>query len=318
MTTSNSCKIIKITETQETKKFLEENSNLWVDFFGEKGWETVVIKQITQRKTGNLELPQLDFRTGKNITLRNLLSDKLYEQTHVYSLTPHTETERIILYLHGGAYIFGIEPSQIMFCDRLSSKLNATVIMPLYNLAPQGNYRDAYKLLHEVYGELQKKNIKNKPVCIVGDSSGGGLALGFVMDLKAKSKKLPDKMVLLSPWLDVTMSNPENARYEAKDLMLSRYGLIECGKMWAAGDDRTDYRISPINGSVSGLPSTLITVATAEIFYPDIQKLFQIYKENKQSCTLIEGQGLFHVFPIMSPIPEAIEVQKLIFDFIKE
>jgi len=114
----------------------------------------------------------------------------------------------------------------------------------------------------------------------------------------------PGKIVAFSPWLDVAMENPEIPDYEASDPMLSAYGLVEMGKCWAGGLDLSDYRLSPIYGSLGSLEGVYLFVGTREIFYPDVVRLHGMLEEAGKAATLYIGEGLNHVYPAY-PIPEA-------------
>lgn len=82
----------------------------------------------------------------------------------------------------------------------------------------------------------------------MGDAAGGGLCLSITQQVKTEGWKLAERLVLLSPWLDVALNNPEIAGIAAKDVMLAREGLVEAGKMWATEEFPTDHPyISPIH-----------------------------------------------------------------------
>ena len=84
---------------------------------------------------------------------------------------------------------------------------------------------------------------------------------------------MPERLVLLSPWIDVTMTNPAIPTLEEGDFILSAYGLAGLGKLWAGEMDVRDSRVSPLYGSMAGLPPTLIFCGTDEILRPDITLL---------------------------------------------
>jgi acetyl esterase/lipase len=92
----------------------------------------------------------------------------------------------------------------------------------------------------------------------MGDSAGGGFALALAQALLEKELPQPGNIILISPWLDITMTNPEIPAFEEKDPMLAVYGLAEIGKVYAGNTDPGHYMLSPINGPVVGLaPITL-------------------------------------------------------------
>lgn len=174
-----------------------------------------------------------------------------------------TSTENLVRYLHGGAYVNEIEKLHISFCDNLAEKVNATVFAPIYPLAPNHTFEETYDIVENLYDLLLKFN---KPITIMGDSAGGGLAAAFCEYLATNELAEPDHLILLSPWVDVSMSGDYD-EYMDIDSMLGVDGLIEMGKAWAGGLDTKDYRVSPLYGDIKKLPQTTIFVGTHEIFY---------------------------------------------------
>ena len=249
------------------------------------------------------ELPNLKFKS-------TIDSFKIYNNT-IYKFI--NGNKKIIIYLHGGAYINDASNYQLKFIDKVASKSNSDVYLPVYPLAPNHTYEETYLLLENLYNELLKED---KEIIFIGDSAGGGLALAFTEYLKENNIQLPNKLVLLSPWVDVSMENKDIQKYEKVDPMLSSYGLTQYGRLWAGDTDLKDYRISPIYGNLKDLPYTLLFVGTREIFYPDVILLNDKLNENNIKSKLIIGTGMNHVYPVY-PIPEADEAINEIINFIK-
>ncbi len=203
-----------------------------------------------------------------------------------------------ILYLHGGAYINELNYQHLLYCYKLSRKLGAYVLLPVYPLAPLHNVDETFELITSLYEKLIHKN----NLTIMGDSAGGGLALSFCQFLKTINLPQPSNIVVFSPWVDISMSNPP---YDSEnDPILGEIGLREIGKSWAGNIDTKDYRVSPINGDNAGLPKTLIFSGTNEIFYKDIKKYVEKLKKDNVDVKFITGEGLFHIYPLF-PMPEA-------------
>jgi hypothetical protein len=91
-------------------------------------------------------------------------------------------------------------------CRWLSYDANETAIT--YRLAPE----HAFPLpLHDVlHGYLRllspPLNIPASNIVIAGDSAGGGLSLALCMYLRDEGYQMPSGLVLMSPWVDLTMS----------------------------------------------------------------------------------------------------------------
>ena len=164
----------------------------------------------------------------------------------------------------------------------ISSKTNSRIIFLVYPLAPKYTYMDSYPKLLELYKQLLKE-YDSKDIIIMSDSSGGGLALGFSMYLRDNKIDVPNKLILLSPWIDLDMTNMEAKIYEKLDPMLSILSLKVSGFVWVGGnkEELQNSYVSPIFGKFNDLPYIVTFVVTHELFYPDLVKLDNILNEEK-------------------------------------
>ena len=204
-----------------------------------------------------------------------------------------------ILYLHGGAYINEINYQHLLYCFKLSRKLDVHVILPVYLLAPNHKSKECFDAIEELYKHLISQH---KKVTLMGDSAGGGFVLSFCQYLKTINLPQPYKIIAFSPWVDISMSD---SPYDSKnDPVLGEVGLREIGKSWAGDLDTKDYRVSPLYGDNTGLPRTLIFAGTGEIFYKDIKKYVDNLENDGVDVRFITGGGMFHIYPLF-PSPEA-------------
>ncbi len=248
-----------------------------------------------------------------NIKLQSKIKELKINNNKIYKLTNEKE-KRIILYIHGGAYIKQPSSYHWKFIDKITTKTNSIVYFPIYPLAPNHTYQETFQLLVDLYYQIREE-YQNKPIILMGDSAGGGLALSFSEYLAERQEELPNKLVLISPWVDGTMSNLNIDNYEKIDPTLSKYGLKESARLWAEEKNIDNYKISPIYGDLSNIPKTLLIVGKRELFYPDILLLHKKLKNKKIEHNLIIGKGLNHNYPLYD-IPEAkrtiIKIKKFI------
>ncbi len=206
---------------------------------------------------------------------------------------------RAAVYLHGGAYVSAIAPQHWALVAALADA-GVRVEVPHYGLAPQHTHRDAYPLVTTVYRQLLDE-VAPADVTLAGDSAGGGLALGVARTLTDLPQ--PRQLVLLSPWLDLTLSHPDLPAVEARDPWLSSVGLRVVGEAWAGGDDPTDPRLSPLNGPLTGLPPVHVYVGTHELCLPDALALQSRGQEEGVDVDVTVCEGAVHVYPLV-PVPE--------------
>ena len=216
--------------------------------------------------------------------------------SHLYTFG-NENAKNTILFVHGGAFVSEMNYQHLLYCLKMSRKLDAHVMAPVYPLAPQHNAMETYDMITEIYEKLDHENL-----ILMGDSAGGGFVLSFAQYLKTVGLPQPRKIIAFSPWVDISMSN---SPYDNKhDPILGEIGLKEMGKSWAGDLDTKDYRVSPLYGDVAGQAQTLIFSGTGEIFYKDIELYVEKLKKSNVNVKFIKGEGLFHIYPLF-PSPEA-------------
>jgi monoterpene epsilon-lactone hydrolase len=252
--------------------------------------------------------PKGSSRPPAAVRRRHEVSTRRVEGFDCHTVAPRgRRAERAAVYLHGGAYISEIARQHWTLISRLADA-GVRVEVPIYGLAPQHTYREAYRFLTAVYTQLLA-DVDPSAVTVAGDSAGGGLALGLAQTLGAAGLPQPGRLVLLSPWLDLTLSNPELPAAQARDPWLSLVGLREVGPAWAGGDDPTDPRLSPLNGPLTGLGPMDVYVGTHELCLPDVLLLQQRAARAGASPQVTICDGAVHVYPLV-PAPEGRSAAK--------
>jgi len=219
-----------------------------------------------------------------------------------------------IIFLHGGAY--AREPSALhwrfmgVFLERLNCKLSYID----YPLTPQSNYKDIHAMLAESYEKLIVLYPKDT-IILMGDSAGGGLALAFFQILKKSKGRMPDKTVLFSPWLDISMTNPKIKQIAQKDLLLALDDLVIAATDYSGGNDMQLPILSPIYGPLDGLGEVAVFFGTHEVLLPDCLLLQEKVKDTDSRFEFFKFPNMQHDF-ILLPIPEAEKAIKEVCEFI--
>lgn len=226
----------------------------------------------------------------------------------VYTLTPKTgKRSAHIIYTHGGAYVNALRSEHWDMIRKLIEKTGATVTVPIYPLAPEHSYKEAYAFLEKVYRNIITV-VPADHIILCGDSAGGGLALGQAMRYRDLGLLLPGRIILFAPWLDVTMSNPRAQELAKEDVMLATPGLILAGRWWAGGDDPRTPRVSPIFGNLADLPPIDIFQGTADMLLADAQLLKDKIAAAGGAVRMFEYPGAFHAFMAATFTPESKDV----------
>ena len=223
----------------------------------------------------------------------------------VVTLSPKNKIPSgVVVLFHGGAYVRPPLADHWHFADHLVSRTQWQVIVPIYPKAPQSTVSET---IEKVMPLLKHTLINHSHVVVVGDSAGGGLALALCEVLAHEGHPLPQHLVLLSPWLDIALRNPQTQALEAVDPILGVDGLREIGRIWSGDLRDTDPKVSPLFGLEPTLPPMTLITGTQEIFFPDILAMAKQAETLGLSVDLEIGEGLFHCYPLFA-VPEAAPV----------
>jgi epsilon-lactone hydrolase len=243
------------------------------------------------------------------------LEERTLGHTRFFILQPpRLSSDKILFYLHGGSYAGGPHLLHWQLISRLARRLGCRAVVVDYKLTPEYAYPVALLESLAVYTHL--RTIKpGAEFIFIGDSAGGGLALAASLKLKMEGGPLPGKLVLISPWLDVSLQNPAIDAYEAREVMLDRKGVQQIGQAYAGVYPLDHPYISPLYGNLEGLPPVLLTIGTEEIFLPDCDKFCLKAQEAQLEVECLRLKGLFHDWPIFPFMPETSLVLKAITRF---
>ena len=182
---------------------------------------------------------------------------------------------RVVLYLHGGGYCVGSCATHRPLAAHIARAAGAVSYVPEYRLAPEHPHPAALDDALVAYRWLLSQNIKPAQIAIGGDSAGGGLAVATALAIRDAGLPQPAALVLISPWVDLTLSGDSAKTHAARDPMLSH----SIGALWSRlyiGTHAANHPLcSPLFANLAGLPPMLIQVGSEEILLSDSQRLEQ-------------------------------------------
>lgn len=241
---------------------------------------------------------------SKRLQRKYLIAKRTINSHLVWTIAPkQNASEKHVIYLHGGAYVNSFAPQHWDFMSKLVDRLGCTVTAPNYPHAPEHNVHDVFALMLPLYNELAAR-AGSANITIMGDSSGGGISLALVQRLREDGHPQPGHVVLLSPWLDATLSNPEIAEFDKIDPFLGVEGLKYGGEVYARDVDPKSYIVSPVYGSLKDLAPVTLFIGTRDILYPDCRKLRDKASAEGVRLDYREYDQMVHNW-MLGPMPEA-------------
>lgn len=214
-----------------------------------------------------------------------------------------------ILYLHGGAYILGSAYAYRNFAGQIAARGGAAAFVADYALAPERPFPAAFDDALAAYEGLE--NAGSDAIAIAGDSGGGGLALALLAAAAGRAEgghaKPPVGAVVMSPWIDLTLSGETMTTRADADPLLTRDTLAQAAKLYLGFADLRDPRASALFGPLSGLPSVTIHVGDDEILLDDALRCAREVEAAGGSADVHVWKGMVHVFPTNSLLKAASE-----------
>ena len=205
-------------------------------------------------------------------------------------------TSSMLVYVHGGGYCLGIVHANRNFVMKLSQQLRVPVILPDYRLAPENPYPAALTDMETLYQWIEaERNLPMEKVGVLADSSGCGLALATHLKRKESDLSLPRFQVFMSPVVDLKRTG----KSFKENRQLDPYQLKEdafIDNHYLQDQDAENPYISPYYGDLSGMPSTLIQVATYDVFQSDAEGLAAELKEAGVDTDISVWQKMWHNF----------------------
>ncbi|HEY1058558.1 MAG TPA: alpha/beta hydrolase [Limnobacter sp.] len=179
---------------------------------------------------------------------------------------PSTKT---IVHMHGGAFFAGSLRTHMAMASEMAVRCEARVVLVDYRLAPEHAYPAATDDGLAVYDALMDQYTNPADLYLAGDSAGGGMVLHMVQVLRDRGEDLPAGLILISPFVDLTLSSHSIQTRRNDDPMLSEAPLRRGGDAYRGEIDAADPRVSPVFGDLTGLPKMLIQCGTDEILLDD-------------------------------------------------
>lgn len=204
-----------------------------------------------------------------------------------------------ILYLHGGGYVSMSSRTHRSIAGGFALR-GFRVFTPDYRLAPEHPFPAALEDVTAVWRALRAEI--DGPIFLAGDSSGGGLAVALLLQLRDAEIEGPGAVCLFSPWTDLACAGESFKLNKRRDPMQA----TNCIEMLAASYvGRADPRLpllSPLYGDLNGLPPLLIFVGDTEVLLDDAKRLAARAQSQGVSSDLRIYANMPHAWPLLGAI----------------
>ena len=232
-------------------------------------------------------------------------------------LTPEIySSKRILFYVHGGSFVGGSRASYRCFCSMLANKAYSRTVVPEYRLAPtyafpsavediQSSFRALFteeQIQRSLDGDTDEEGnqINTMPeVIIAADGAGASIALSLILNLRERYRACIKKVVLFSPWLNLSAESPLITGKKGQDLVMTGEALGISGQVYTYSSNLENPLVSPLFAAdefLKGFPSVFIQMGKEEILVEDAIKFKERLEANGSECELDLWPDMPHLF----------------------
>ncbi|MCV7347024.1 alpha/beta hydrolase [Mycolicibacterium rhodesiae] len=225
-----------------------------------------------------------------------------YEGMAVWTLTPRDPSGQYVVAIHGGSFIGQISIFHWWTYTDMARDTHATIVVPLYTLAPVGTAATDIPVMADFIGaQIAAHGADN--VSVMGDSAGGTIALAALQEIVKRNGTQPHRLVLMAPALDLsdTFPNPVDDPLLGNPHDGHDNNLLT----WAGDLAANDPVVSPIFGSLAGLPPTTVYSSSRDLLTQQALRLRDKATAAGADFTFVLRKGQFHDWTIFAPLPDA-------------
>lgn len=240
---------------------------------------------------------------------------------------PADGTRRVVLYLHGGAFITCGTNTHGRLVTKLSAYADSPVLVVNYRMLPKHSIGQATDDCYDGYQWLRRQGYQPDQIVLAGDSAGGYLSLALAERLLAEGCEggAPAAIVSMSPLMQIAKAPKQahpNIRTDAMFGAKAFDAFVDLIARAAQGrvvDGRPEQVFEPLDHVEPGLPRTLIHVSGSEVLLHDARLAARTLAAAGVPVELRVWPGQMHVFQLAAPlVPEATRSLRQIGEYIRE
>jgi Esterase/lipase len=292
-----------------------------------------VLQMISDLRVPNLR--DLEVKDIRNLVDNNMLMKENIEIGRVADMSlgdeniqarlyePKDATRSLILYFHGGGFVFGSIESYDSVCRRAAMESRSKVLSVAYRLAPEHKFPTAVEdaFTSYVWARKNAMNLDIDPgrIALAGDSAGGNISAVVSLMVKDRGLEKPRLQVLFYPSLGADFFSQSIREFSDVFFLTTRDMLGWFGEMYLR--DLTDILnpyFSPIvNPDLSGLPEAIIITAENDSLRDQGEAYIEKLRSAGTPVTGIRAMGMIHSFLKFTPIvPAAADITNMIWSLV--
>jgi monoterpene epsilon-lactone hydrolase len=224
----------------------------------------------------------------------------------IWANPPGGDTERVLVYFHGGGFVSGSKDSYRKVAAHLAKAADVRTLIPDYRLAPTNPFPAQIDDATSLYDWLLAQGYQPSKIAFAGDSAGGNIATGAALMLSRDNRPAPAAIVAFSPWYDMEANGPTFDSNAEVDVAISRQLVHTFAPMFLGGRSASDPLANPMYADPTGLPPMLLTCGSDETLRESVERFAALAKGTGVEVALHVAEGMPHVYQLLvGRLPEA-------------
>ncbi|MGV9674529.1 alpha/beta hydrolase [Nocardia sp. NPDC003482] len=211
-----------------------------------------------------------------------------------------------VMYLHGGGFFLCGLDSHRPIVASLARRTGLPVVSVEYRQLPGTSIAGSIEDCLTAYRWLLGHGADPARIVFAGDSAGGYLTFATALRAIEAGLPTPAGLVGLSPLLDLDHKAKRGYVNVARDAYIPMSAVRRMVRYGAEIDGRVDPMLSPVNGTLAGLPPALLIVGEDELLRYDCELMSRRLTAAGVPHSLELWRGQVHAFmSILPSLPES-------------
>ena len=236
---------------------------------------------------------------------------------------PKNAGRGLILYLHGGGFVFGNITSYDPVCRKIANSSGCRVLSVEYRLAPEHKFPAAVEDAYEAYLWVRKNadllEIDPEKIAIAGDSAGGNLTAAACLMVKDKNVPPPKLQVMFYPTLGPDFFTESLREYGDGFFLTSKQiGFFGNAYLKTQSDVLNPYFSPVLHQNHTGLPEAIIVTAEYDPLRDQGEMYLSTLYNSGVQATGIRAKGMIHGFvSFFSMVPAAENLVTMVWNLVR-
>lgn len=231
----------------------------------------------------------------RGITVEDRSADGI--PVRVYTPAGATGSLPLVVYFHGGGFVFGDLRGGDWICGTVAKDLGAVVVSIGYRLAPKfpfpAGVDDCYAGLVWAADHADELGADRERLGVMGESAGGNLSAVVALMARDRGGPAIRHQALLYPVTGARDTPSRRANADA--FILNAADMKRYDELYAG--DQDDWRVSPLKAaSFAGLPPALVEVAGHDPLHDDGVLYADALRDAGVDVRLIDYPSMPHGF----------------------